>query len=160
MVLGCLIEGIYFPPASYLRRNKSNVISLCVAVVGILAFVPFSNQLVNRYLSRLTIVKIFTLFREPDKKMAIVQDTIGEIIIKFVKFISIYTLLLFLIAIIPLRLLSGQANLFSCHFITGINQLVPTAEGECLAQGGTWIEQQNFGNIFSSVGLLYQLVSS
>ena len=63
VVLGCLIDGIYFPPESFLKKNKSNFISLGVAVLSILAFVPFSNNLVNSYISRLTIVKIFTLFR-------------------------------------------------------------------------------------------------
>ena len=77
VILGCLIDGIYYPPESFLKKNKSNVISLGVAALSILAFVPFSNHLVNAYISRLTIIKIFTLFRETDKNMTIVLDTIG-----------------------------------------------------------------------------------
>jgi hypothetical protein len=133
VVLGCLIEGIYFPPNGYLRRNKSNVISFCVAVTAIVSFVPFSNELVNLFLSRATIVKIFTLFREADKNMTIVQDTIGEIVVKFFKFMLIYAMLLFLLAIIPLKLLNSRTDAFSCQFITGTNQILPTTQADCLA---------------------------
>jgi hypothetical protein len=139
VVFGCLIDGIYFPADSFLKKNKSNVISLGVAVLAILAFIPFGNKLVNSYLSRLTIIKIFTLFRDTDKNMTIVLDTIGEIIQKFFKFLLIYILLLFLLAIIPLKLLNGQTNDFSCQFTTGINQIVPTNQADCLAQGGYWL---------------------
>jgi len=45
---------------------------------------------------------------------------------KFLRFLLIYILLLFLLAIIPLKLLNSQTNIFSCQFTTGINQIVPT----------------------------------
>ena len=92
--------------------------------------------------------------------MTIVQDTIGEIVMKFFKFIIIYALFLFLIAIIPLRILANRSELFSCHFITGINYIIPTTQTECIGQGGVWLDIQNFNNIFSSIGLIYQLVST
>ena len=128
MILGCLIDGIYFHPESFLKKSKSNVISFGVAVVALLTFIPFSNKLVNLYLSRVTIIKIFTLFRDTDKKMTIVQDTIGEIVMKFFKFLIIYALFLFIIAVIPLRILANQSNIFNCHFITGINQIIPSTQ--------------------------------
>jgi len=77
VVFGCLIDGIYFPDDSFLKKNRSNVISLGVAVLATLSFIPFGNKLVNLYIARLTIIKIFTLFREADKNMAIVLHTIG-----------------------------------------------------------------------------------
>ena len=72
----------------------------------------------------------------------------------------IYALFLFLIAVIPLKILSNQSNIFSCHYITGLNQKIPITQSECLAQGGVWLNVRNFGNIFSSIGLIYQLVST
>ena len=139
VILGCLIDGLYLPVDSYLKRNKSNLISFGVAVVALLTFVPFKNNIINDYMSRLVIIKIFTMFRSTDKKMTIVQDTIGEIIMKFFKFLLIYAFLLFLIAVIPLNMLYDQTESFSCQFITGLNQILPTTEAECLSQGGTWL---------------------
>ncbi len=116
------------PADSYLKRNKSNVISLAVAILSILTFIPFGNDLVNSYLSSITIIKIFTLFREINKTMTIVLDTIGEIMVKFFKFILIYALFLFLIAIIPLKLLSNQTGIFNCQLGSTFSTYLPTAE--------------------------------
>lgn len=102
------------------------MISFLVAIVGILSLIPFGNSLINGYLRRLTVLKVFTLLREDDKKMEIVLDTIGEIIMKFLKFMLIYALFLFMLAIIPLKLLNSETVLLSCQLINTTNSFYPT----------------------------------
>ena len=76
VVLGCLLEGVYLVPESYLKKSKSNVISMGVALLSFLAWMPFGGGFANLYLRRGTILKVFTLFRETDKNMSIVLDTV------------------------------------------------------------------------------------
>lgn len=131
-----------------------------IALLSVLTWMPFGDTLVIQYLRRGTILKVFTLFRETDKNMTIVLDTVGEIVFKFFKFIFIYALFLFIISIIPLKLLNKQGEIFNCQLSPNYQATMPMSEQECLALGGSWLRNQNFSNTFKSLTLFYQLASS
>lgn len=109
-----------------------------MAVLAVLSFIPFGLELVTLYLRRLTIIKVFTFFRQTDKEMSIVLDTIFNIIRKFLNFLIIYTLLLCVIALIPLKLLHKYPYLFDCKASPFYHGQHPHNEAECLAAGGNW----------------------
>lgn len=92
--------------------------------------------------------------------MTIVLDTICEIVVKFFKFIFIYALFLFIISIIPLKLLNKQGGVFNCQLNPNYLATVPINEQDCLNLGGSWLRNQNFSNVFKSLTLFYQLASS
>lgn len=51
----------------YFNTSKSNIINIIIIILVITSFIPYGNQLINNYLRRLTIIKIFTLFKNVDK---------------------------------------------------------------------------------------------
>lgn len=63
VLLGCLSDGV----EKFLKKSKSNVISFGITFVIIATFIPYGNFIINNYLRRITIVKIFTLFRKTNK---------------------------------------------------------------------------------------------
>jgi hypothetical protein len=98
VLLGCISDGI----EGFLKKSKSNVISFGIIFVIVAAFIPYGNFIINNYLRRITIVKIFTIFRNADKEMTIIIDSIFVICKNFFNFLFLYIFFLMIISIIPL----------------------------------------------------------
>jgi hypothetical protein len=110
VVFGFLADGF----EGYLKKSKSNVISFSITFVIIAAFIPYGNFIINNYLRRITIVKIFTLFRNTNKEMTIIIDSIFVICKNFFNFVFIYVFFLMIISIIPLIFFYDAAPFHIC----------------------------------------------
>lgn len=138
------------------------MISFGVAFVIIAALIPYGNFIINNYLRRITIIKIFTIFRKTNKEMEIIIDSIFVICKNFFNFVFLYTFFLMIISIVPL-IFFYDAEPFHVCSLEEIKNDASTflTEAECLHEGGVWgIPHQNFNNIFESIVLMYQLIST
>lgn len=64
----------------------------------------------------MTIVKIFTIFRNTNKEMTIIIDSIFVICKNFFNFVFIYTFFLIIVSIIPLKIFYDSEPFHICSF--------------------------------------------
>ncbi len=123
---------------------------------------PFIDPLHQKIIRRLTVIKVFTVLKTRNKEMDIILRSIASIFKNFLRILVIYILFLLFTSIIPLKLLKN--SFYNCinpyQFEVSI---LPSQYNSvsCMNAGGDWVEDsQNFNNIFSSVLLMYQVVTS
>ncbi len=123
---------------------------------------PFIDPLHQKIIRRLTVIKVFTVLKTRNKEMDIILRSIASIFKNFLRILVIYIFFLLFTSIIPLKLLKN--SFFNCinpyQFEVSILPSQYNAVS-CMNAGGDWVEDsQNFNNIFSSVLLMYQVVTS
>jgi hypothetical protein len=146
VLLGCISDGI----KGFLKNSRSNVISFGIIFVIVAAFIPYGNFIINNYLRRITIIKIFTFFRNANKEMTIIIDSIFVICKNFFNFLFIYTFFLMIVSIIPLIFFYDSEPFNVCMF-KGSKSDASTflTEEQCLHEHGVWgVPDQTFDNIF------------
>jgi hypothetical protein len=87
-------------------------------------------------------------------------DSISAISESFIRMIGVYIFLLIISSLLPLKL--APDALYACQnypFVDG--QLAPNTYQHCMLVGGDWVgDTQQFNNIFQSLALMYQIVTS
>jgi hypothetical protein len=137
-----------------------NYINILVFILVILSELDWIGEMEARILRRCAIVKILTLFTRTNKETSIMLDSISAIAESYVRMIGIYIFLLILSCLVPLKL--NNDELYYCYnYPMAFNSLPPQNYRDCMLGGGDWIgDTQKFSNIFESVVLMYQIVTS
>ena len=75
---------------------------------------------------------------------------------RFVFILAIYALFLYIVAIIPLKILGETSSLYECVNYVIHSDSAITDPQTCYDYGGDWVEiTQSFSNIFTSIVLMY-----
>jgi hypothetical protein len=87
-------------------------------------------------------------------------DSISAIAESYVRMIGIYIFLLILSCLVPLKL--NNDELYACYnYPPSYTSSPPQNYRACMMVGGDWIgDTQKFTNIFESIVLMYQIVTS
>ena len=162
VLIGVLSEGFYFENISYLKKSHFNKLSFLVVVLLIISYLPFIDPLHQHIIRRLMVIKVFTVLKTRNKEMDIILKSIAAIFKNFLRILFIYIMFLLMASIVPLKLLKN--SLYNCsnpyHFAGSTHASLHNSVS-CMSAGGDWVEDpQNFNNIFSSVLLMYQIVTS
>lgn len=130
----------------------------------ILSKITLIGALQARIIRRFTIIKIFTPFGKVNKETEIILRSISSISVSFIRIFFMYMFLLLLPCLLPLKL--QQLELYKCfnfHVFPMPNPIdeYPVTMQSCTLAGGDWInDAQAFRNIFESLMLMYQMVTS
>ena len=134
-------------------------LNLLVIILIILSKIPFFDPLTSKVIGRMIIIKIFTLFNRANKETSISLKAISAIAERFIRIYFVYLFLLLIPSILPLKL--QKNGFYYCENAFQFNNKVPTNAQDCMLAGGDWLkETQSFQNIFTTIALMYQIVTS
>lgn len=111
-----------------------------------------------RIIRRFAILKIFTPLARANKETSIILKSISAIAENFIRVFAVYIFMLLIPCVILLKLENDQ--LYDCKNYHSFGSK-PATYQDCMLMGGDWVKDaQSFSNIFTSLVLMYQIVTS